>query len=95
MIHHDDRARVSEFSQSCFDQQRVMFQYVPHRYWKINGDISYVQVHAYVSYNSDGLPLKMVGIVRDITEQHLLTMYLQKAIERYDLVSKATSEILS
>lgn len=94
VIHHDDRARVSKFSQSCFDQQRVMFQYVPHRYWKINGDISYVQVHAYVSYNSDGLPLKVVGIVRDITEQHLLTMYLQKAIERYDLVSKATSDIL-
>lgn len=94
VIHHDDRMKVRQFSQSCFDQQRVMFQYIPHRYWKINGDISYVQVHAYVTYDADGQTQKMVGIVRDITEQHLLTLYLQKAIERYDLVAKATSDIL-
>jgi len=65
-----------------------------HRVVLPNGVIKWVHEKGRIVKAKDGKPLIFSGTVQDITGKKLLELSLQESNQRYDLVTKATSDII-
>jgi len=65
------------------------------RILKPSGEIRHIQAAAVVINDQDGLPLRMVGVNRDITEQRQAQQALSTAKELAEAASRAKSEFLA
>ncbi len=69
VIHPDDRDRVNQaYTRSLTDRQPYDIQ---HRLLFADGRIKWVREHCSSEFDASGQPLRSVGAVQDITEQHL------------------------
>ena len=94
IIHPDDRvatlefmsnARKSNLSQASFDGFRTI---------KKNGDIVYCELKTSYTRNSAGEPIRGIAVVRNITDQVLAQKLIQESHHRYELIGKATRDII-
>lgn len=68
-LHPEDRTRVSQAVESALKQGDYQ---VDHRVVRPDGAIRHMREVGHVSYDEQGRPLRMVGTVQDITEEHEL-----------------------
>jgi signal transduction histidine kinase len=66
-IHEDDRQRVYESVLSHLQNIDFSTWEEEYRYMKANGEIAYVKDKAYVIYSKNNTPLRMVGVMSDVT----------------------------
>ncbi len=64
-VHPDDRERVQAAVDGALEGAAY---HIEHRIVRPNGDVRTVYQNGVVDFDSDGTPLRMVGIVHDITE---------------------------
>lgn len=85
-IHPDDRERVlQEMTASVSSSESNLWE-DEYRQRKQNGEYVYIQDRGYIIYNKRGEPVRMVGAMRDITQQKLLEIERQKITD--DLIIK-------
>lgn len=86
-IHTDDVAEVSEtIHRALSSDETVQVEY------RIPGDVvpwRWVVARARIERNEDGEPVRLVGVVRDVTEQHETSQALQVVEERLSLAAEA------
>jgi diguanylate cyclase (GGDEF)-like protein/PAS domain S-box-containing protein len=97
VIHPDDRDKVNQaYTQSLEDRQPYD---VTHRLLLADGRIKWVREHCSNEFDTSGKPLRSVGAVQDITEQHLAEEQLRIAAAAFEtheaiLITDANSNII-
>ncbi|WP_316812683.1 PAS domain-containing protein [Pedobacter heparinus] len=59
-----------------------------------DGTYAFIEENGYVLRNSDGEAIRMIGVIRDITRRMEQELELKEHLERYNAVSKATSDAI-
>ncbi|HEU0233805.1 MAG TPA: EAL domain-containing protein [Gallionella sp.] len=96
-IHPDDRDRINQaYTQSLTDRSPYDIE---HRLLFSDGRIKWVQEHCSSEFDASGKPLRSVGAVQDITEQHLAAEQLRIAAIAFEtqaavVVTDLTPKIL-
>ncbi len=93
-LHPEDRDRVkhqlhSFLSQSAYNQWQCEY-----RFLKKDGTYAYVSDKGFKIHDRDGMPIRFVGAMQDISEQKLFAEKLRLSNERYMLVANATREAI-
>lgn len=83
-IHYDDRGRVLHSIADMIDCPDAILWECEYRFYRQDREMAYVHDRGYIIRDANGKPLRMVGAMRDITEEKLF------AIER----DKITSELI-
>ena len=82
VIHPDDRDRVDQaYTQSLKDRQPYDIE---HRLLFADGRVKWVREHCSSEFDASGKPLRSVGAVQDITEQHLAAEQLRIAAATFE-----------
>lgn len=82
VIHPDDRDKVNQaYRQSLTDQQPYDIE---HRLLFADGRVKWVREHCSTEFDASGKPLRSVGAVQDITEQHLAEEQLRIAATTFE-----------
>jgi PAS domain S-box-containing protein len=68
LVHEDDRAAVSEQVERVFGSNDPAY-YIEHRHVRRDGEVRYLTSHGYLFRDKDGKPIRLSGIVQDVTEQ--------------------------
>ncbi len=89
-VHADDREAVAAASKAAVEGG-VPYQ-IEHRVVRPNGDVRWVFERASIERTPDGSPLRMIGVVQDITEQRLVMEELLASEQRYRRLIESTSE---
>ncbi len=96
-IHPDDRDKVNlAYTQSLQDRQPYD---VIHRLLLADGRVKWVREHCASEFDASGKPLRSVGAVQDITEQHLAEEQLRVAAAAFEtheaiLITDANANII-
>ncbi|MBI5916531.1 MAG: PAS domain S-box protein [Bacteroidetes bacterium] len=93
-IHPDDFERVRSSLQKEINDPSSRSWHGEYRYIKSDGSIANVYNRGYIVYNEDGIPVRMVGAMQDITAQKLAEASLKRSNERYELATKATKDAI-
>lgn len=80
-IHPDDYERVVEQISETIKDSNALTWEAEYRYLKFDGDYAYVQDRSYIIQDERRVPIRMVGAMRDITNEKL------NAIEREKITS--------
>lgn len=93
VIHPEDRERHKEITIKLLDKN---FSNDPYDYRVIHrdGTIRHVYTEAQVEYDADGNPIKMGGIVQDITERKRAEQALKKEAEFQNLISGISTNFI-
>lgn len=89
-IHPEDLRRVCSTLEEAFTQQLQNFQ-LSYRFQCADGNFKYIYDRAFTIYDTDGYPLRMIGVMQDITCQRKEDVRISKAIidaqenERYQI----------
>jgi len=82
VIHPDDRDQVNQaYTQSLIDRQPYGIE---HRLLVADGRIKWVREHCGSEFDASGKPLRSVGAVQDITEEHLVAEQLRIAAATFE-----------
>jgi PAS domain S-box-containing protein len=76
LVHPDDRDMVNE-SYTASVANRTPYELI-HRLRMADGRIKYVREHCRTEYDENGQPVRSIGTVQDVTEQHLADEQLRK-----------------
>ena len=85
LIHPDDLAAVREASRAAIKGERA-YQ-VRHRIIRADGSVRWVEEHAEVERDANGRALRMMGVVRDITEEHRADALLAAEKEVLEMIA--------
>jgi len=85
-IHPEDRERVLREVTSKVSSSESNFWEDEYRQRKRNGEYVYILDRGYILYNKDRKPIRMVGAMRDITEQKLMESERQRITD--DLIKQ-------
>lgn len=94
LIHTDDQQWVYDRFVSFIKSSETQMELPVHRVVKKNGDIAYVTVRVLAIRTANNYMVRMIGVTRDITENHLAEQKLLVSNERYELIASATSDII-
>lgn len=67
LVHEDDRAAISQRVEQVFGSAEPGY-YIEHRLVRPDGEIRSLTSHGYLFRDADGKPLRLCGIVQDVTE---------------------------
>jgi diguanylate cyclase (GGDEF)-like protein/PAS domain S-box-containing protein len=82
VIHPDDRDKVNQaYTQSLEDRQPYDIE---HRLLFADGRVKWVHEHCSTEFDASGKPLRSVGAVQDITEQHFVAEQLRIAAATFE-----------
>lgn len=90
-IHEDDKPRIEQEAMQIWENKHI--QLSPYRYRDLDGNWLWIETRATNLFNDPAVQ----GIVctsKDVTERINNEKILQENIERYNIVSKATSDII-
>lgn len=93
-LHPEDRERVKHHLQSFLSQSHTNQWQCEYRFLKNDGTFAYVSDKGFKIHDNDGMPIRFVGAMQDITEQKLFAEKLRLSNERYKLVANATREAI-
>lgn len=85
-IHIKDRPNISKSIIQCWESHLPLS--VDHRLVLPNGKERFVHEQAEIRYNTDGLPVKWVGTVQDITDKKKAEKELNKSVEQLRLLTQ-------
>ncbi|RLM42010.1 PAS domain S-box protein [Haloarcula sp. Atlit-47R] len=88
--HPDDQERLETRLQRTFEaqQERLCQEY---RFKRADGSYAYVEDTCHISYDTDGTPTRMIGAIRDITEQKEYEQQLERQNERLNEFASVVS----
>ncbi|MCQ8182596.1 EAL domain-containing protein [Methylomonas sp. SURF-1] len=98
LVHPDDREQVDRAYKAALDNRQPYD--IEHRLQFADGRIKWVHERSQNYYAADGRPLRSVGTVQDITEQHIVDEQLRLAASVFDnslnaiLITDAKAQIL-
>lgn len=93
-LHPEDKERVKQQLHTFLSQSEYNQWQCEYRFLKNDGNYSYVSDKGFKIHDRDGLPIRLVGAMQDISEQKLFAEKLRLSNERYMLVAKATREAI-
>lgn len=93
LVHPDDRERVLQASIAASHENKTYE--VDHRLIRPDGQIIWVYERADVLRDSEGKPLRMVGICQDITERKRSEEALRASEERYRNIVEDQTEMIA
>jgi PAS domain S-box-containing protein len=91
-IHPDDFERVMAVKQDCLEG-KIPNYVVEYRLRCNDGSYKWVLVHAIAQRNEQGIPVRMVGSIKDITERVQAQEALQQQLQRTLLLEQITQKI--
>ncbi len=65
-----------------------------YRFRRADGTYADVVTHAYISHDSAGAPVRMAGVMTEITERKRAEAELRKSEERFALATRATDDVI-
>lgn len=86
-IYEEDRHHILRAQQEVLHNPEATFWEVSYRFVKACGELAYVDNHSVIIRNEEGKALRMVGAVKDVTEQ-------KRQEKRLEFMAKATSEVI-
>lgn len=86
-LHPEDKDRVIASRLETLHRHKVLLWEENYRFVKKNGETAYVSDRAVIIRSEDGTALRMVGAIKDITEQ-------KRQEKRLEFMAKATSEVI-
>ncbi len=89
-VHPDDRAKVEQAVRLAV-QERAPYD-IYHRVVRPNGEVRMVRELGEVEYDSAGGPLRMLGVVQDVTEAHRVAEALRLSEDRLSGILKIAPE---
>ncbi|WP_165749139.1 PAS domain-containing protein [Cellulophaga sp. Z1A5H] len=92
-IHPDDRKRVVQSFDSSVKLGAINWQ-EDYKFLNSNKEYSDVSDKAFIVRDEKGMALRMVGAMQDVTDSKKAKLELEDTIQRYDLVTKATSDAI-
>ncbi len=91
-VHPDDVDRVQQ------DMYRIMkgdgTYNIDHRIVRRDGSVGWVNEQAEIIRDADGRLLRMIGMTQDITHRKAIEEALREFNERYEILSKATNDVI-
>ena len=79
-IHPDDHDRIMSEVKDVFANHLLTKEF-SYRYRTASGDYKYIHDRAYVVYNKEGMPVRMIGVMQDVTELTEYRINLEKKVE--------------
>lgn len=94
MLHLDDLEYTnSSLNQLLKDKEKINWA-IEYRLKKANGEYAFVQENGYVLRDTAGNAIRMIGVLQDITQRMEHELKIKEHLERYNAVSKATSDTI-
>jgi diguanylate cyclase (GGDEF)-like protein/PAS domain S-box-containing protein len=89
-VHTDDRQRLLDMDRKYIAERSDL----DYEYRVLSSDnmIRWIHQHAKVTYNENGVPLRMIGVFQDITERKLSEQKLQESEKRFRNLVETTSD---
>lgn len=78
-IHPNDKERIIQLLQKCFLKKEAAVQ-LEYRFLCYDGTYRYIHDRAFVIYNQDGSPVRMIGSMQDITKEIEMTDKVETAV---------------
>lgn len=94
VIHPDDREEVAESNRAALQNSEITYWEAGYRCRKSDGTYATVVDKGCIIRDELGRAVRMVGAMKDVTEQRRQENALRLANERFELVAKATSDAL-
>ena len=92
-IHPEDRERVSNSFNSCINDGKINWQ-EEYRFINKNNEYSNVIDKAFVVRNENGVAIRMVGAIQDVTEKLKAFEEIKTSNERFEKVADATHDAI-
>ena len=93
-IHPDDRkATIDDYYNTLYKTQETIWQ-ATYRFLKADGTYAVVSDKAYILRNPEKKVIKVIGATQDVTALKKAEEELLRSNERYNMVLKATNELL-
>lgn len=86
-LHPEDKERVIASQKEALTNRDVSLWKERYRFLKANGDTAHVSDRAVIVRNEEGIAIRMIGAVKDITKE-------KKQEQRLQFMAKATSEVI-
>ncbi|RYG44996.1 MAG: PAS domain-containing sensor histidine kinase, partial [Chitinophagaceae bacterium] len=93
-LHPDEKDKVLQSFQEIVACKEKSIWQAEYRFRKSDGHYAIISNRAYIIRNENGDVLKIIGASQDITSQKLVEEELYKSNERYNIMLKATSDLL-
>lgn len=93
-IHPEDRDKAKQRSENAFANPHSNFHKDEFRIVDKNGNIKYIHSELIIERNQEGEPIRLVGFNQDITEQKKTEKEIKRSNERFELVSRATNDMI-
>jgi PAS domain S-box-containing protein len=77
-IHEDDKERVSISIEQTLKEPSTTLWENQYRYYRANGEIAHIEDRAYIVRDRNKKPIRMVGAMRDITDEKKLSIERDK-----------------
>jgi PAS domain S-box-containing protein len=94
ILHPDDLEYTNKSLSNLLNDKTRINWAIEYRLRKANGEYAFVQENGYVLRDNDGNAIRMIGVLKDITERMEHELKIQEHLERYNAVSKATSDTI-
>jgi PAS domain S-box-containing protein len=89
-IHPDERARVEKVFEEAINRQEKGIVYCEYRFQRGDGKYSLVVDRAFIVYDGDGQPARLVGSMQDITERKALERkLLRQEVNKQKIIAQA------
>ena len=93
IVHPDDRQKVLNANQAHLQQGKKYD--VEYRAMTVKNEIRWLRSAGKAQFSAEGVPLKFIGIVQDITERKLVEIELKTAQEKAVVANQAKSDFLA
>lgn len=93
-IHPDDRANVKSSIQAAIDSWKRRHWKMEYRFLRHDGTYRYVLDRGFIVRDEEGKGTRFIGAMQDITDQKEKEKQLLESNERFDIVMKATNDLI-
>lgn len=94
LVHPDDRAAAAEAAERCLAGLSERYTAV-YRLRRKDGGWVWIEDHGSVQRDADGLPVRFVGMMRDVSRRRQAELRLRQAKEKAEASAKIGEELLS